>query len=250
MQGTGKKFFLGVLVTSKNEGMVMKEWLDHYLWQGVDHFYFIDNDSSDNTTEILKPYIESGVVSYFWMPAKYAQARNYNALFPECKRDCEWLAVIDMDEYVYARKPDTTIASVLKENPSANCVQLNWRFFGSSGHDKQPDCIRTSFTKAGSKLHPLEKCIIRTSDCSSLHVHKHSIRRPVTLHNPDSLALNHYGIMSWEYFEKTKIPRGDVIHRHHEHTRNRGYFETYDGAYSDVENLELANLVRAANLNK
>jgi hypothetical protein len=34
----------------KNEAAIMREWIEHYLSEGVDHFYFLDDGSSDNFT--------------------------------------------------------------------------------------------------------------------------------------------------------------------------------------------------------
>ena len=38
----------------KNEGMSTAEWAAHYRWQGVLHFYLIDNNSTDNWRGKLK----------------------------------------------------------------------------------------------------------------------------------------------------------------------------------------------------
>lgn len=41
-------YFLTCLAIFKNEAMNLKEWLDHHLWQGVEHFYLINNGSEDD----------------------------------------------------------------------------------------------------------------------------------------------------------------------------------------------------------
>ena len=48
--------FVSVLAIFKNEGMNIKEWIEHYIWQGIEHFYLINNDSTDNYKKILLPY--------------------------------------------------------------------------------------------------------------------------------------------------------------------------------------------------
>lgn len=55
---------VGLLAIIKNEGMVIQEWIEHYIWQGVSHFYIIDNGSTDNTHKVLLPYIQKGIMSY------------------------------------------------------------------------------------------------------------------------------------------------------------------------------------------
>ena len=55
-----------VLSIFKNETMNLKLWLEHYLWQGVGHFYLIDNGSTDNPLSILQEYIDKGIITYFY----------------------------------------------------------------------------------------------------------------------------------------------------------------------------------------
>ena len=56
MSCPGYKYFLCCCMTMKNEGKFLNEWLDHYISEGVEHFYLIDNGSTDNTPEIVKQY--------------------------------------------------------------------------------------------------------------------------------------------------------------------------------------------------
>jgi glycosyltransferase involved in cell wall biosynthesis len=59
-------YYLSVLSIFKNETMNLKLWLEHYLWQGVGHFYLIDNGSTDNPLSILQEYIDKGIITYFY----------------------------------------------------------------------------------------------------------------------------------------------------------------------------------------
>ncbi|MDR0485482.1 MAG: glycosyltransferase family 2 protein, partial [Elusimicrobiota bacterium] len=49
--------YLSVLAIAKNEAPYLKEWIEYHRALGVEKFYIYDNNSSDNTFEILKPYI-------------------------------------------------------------------------------------------------------------------------------------------------------------------------------------------------
>ncbi|WP_083906792.1 glycosyltransferase family 2 protein [Octadecabacter arcticus] len=44
----------------KNESLNIKEWIEHYLWQGIEQIYLIDNGSTDLTLDIIRPWVESG----------------------------------------------------------------------------------------------------------------------------------------------------------------------------------------------
>ena len=44
----------------KNEAMNLKIWIDHYIWQGVNHIYIIDNNSDDGSIKIIEDLINNG----------------------------------------------------------------------------------------------------------------------------------------------------------------------------------------------
>ena len=46
----------------KNESHILKEWIEHYLNQGVDKIFLVDNGSTDSYYSILQPYISTGKV--------------------------------------------------------------------------------------------------------------------------------------------------------------------------------------------
>ena len=43
-----KKYNLSLIAIFKNESHILKEWIEHYINEGVDKFYLIDNGSTDN----------------------------------------------------------------------------------------------------------------------------------------------------------------------------------------------------------
>ena len=47
-------FKLSVGAMFKNESLIIKEWLDHYIYNGVEHFYLVDDNSDDNYLSIIQ----------------------------------------------------------------------------------------------------------------------------------------------------------------------------------------------------
>ena len=94
---------LAVVAILKNEGPYLKEWLDYHLLAGVDHFYLYDNESPDNQAEVVRPYVESGLVDYFPAPGKVMQMATYNNAIKNFKFQCRYMAFIDGDEFVYPK---------------------------------------------------------------------------------------------------------------------------------------------------
>ena len=62
------KYYLSVLACCKDEGDYIQEWVEYYLLQGVEHFYLYNNNGTDNSKELLKPYIDAGLITWIDWP--------------------------------------------------------------------------------------------------------------------------------------------------------------------------------------
>lgn len=136
----------------KNESYIIKEWIDHYLNQGVDKFFLIDNGSTDEYYSILEPYIVAGKVDLVKDAKKHAQAELYNKHFLNKCRRYEWVIVCDLDEFIYGRKYCNSIKDFLsKVHNNFSQVFIPWKMFGSNGFDtmdkQQPSSVISAFTK-------------------------------------------------------------------------------------------------------
>ena len=67
-------FFLVVVGIFKNEADILPEWLEHHLWQGVEHFFLIDNNSTDDWQGAVAPFAKH--VSVRNDPIPYQQERH------------------------------------------------------------------------------------------------------------------------------------------------------------------------------
>lgn len=237
------KYKLTLLTICKNEGMVIDEFIKHYQWQGVEHIYLIDNGSTDNMKEVLDPYIIEGYVSYYYLEEKHKQSYHYNTVYNKIKNDTEWLIICDVDEYIYNRNKNENIATYINEIDSnkISSIELNWKMFGSSDYKTQPiNNIRTSFTWRQKEVNNNIKSIISTKLTTKIIMHSHEYNGGDSIKNPTELALNHYAIMSEEYFKKIKMIRGDANNPAVENIRDMNYFNAYD--HKEQFDDELKNL--------
>ena len=121
----------------KDEGNYIKEWLDFHIMVGIKKFYLYDNGSSDNTYEIIKPYMDSGIVEYTqWLGLKQ-QGPAYVDIIRRHRNDTRWLALIDIDEFLVPMK-HKTVAEFLKTLPNFAQLVVGWVNYGSNGHIAQP----------------------------------------------------------------------------------------------------------------
>lgn len=144
------KYYLSVLATFKNEGHIIEEWLEHHIAHGVEHFYLVNDHSTDNSMTLLQPYIENGIITMFNAPTVNSQFRQVTLYRNSIVRllatnETRWVAIIDLDEFLYAPK-DVDIKNILKENEGLALVGLNWVWFGANSYAKQPGSVIQSFT--------------------------------------------------------------------------------------------------------
>ena len=223
-------YYLSILAQFKNETMNLKLWLDHHLWQGVQHFFLIDNGSTDNPLVILKEYIDKGIVSYFYRPKLASQVENYRNIFAKyIWTQSYWLAVIDLDEFLYG--VDHTLVSKLRTLQHYNLIYCNWFSYGTSGCIKHPTDLRLSNIHRQPEIDSINtKYIVKPLsilDPSQLWIHwilypktntKLEKGNKIRVAN-QLIRLNHYVCQSEEFFQKVKSIRGDATHTKHKWTR-------------------------------
>lgn len=208
-------YYFVVGAVFKNEAHILSEWLEHYIYHGVEKFYLINDNSSDNFMEILQPYIDNGLVTLFNpIEPQYQMRQSFlysRYLLPLIKkREFKWIAIVDLDEFIYSPR-EKDITKILRMNENIGQIMIFWTHFGSNGHIKQPKNVVQSFTKKG--LNPpitQRKNIINTDfPVRWLGIHESHVYGPVWWLG-DNLAINHYRIQSLEFWQNVKMTRGDA----------------------------------------
>jgi hypothetical protein len=263
----------------KNEGHIMDEYINHYIKQGVDHFFFIDNGSNDNYIHTLAKYKN---ITLQKDPHRPFQKDHYNNYCLKKCKNYDWVIVCDLDEFIYARRQFKTIKQYLNSlDDSISQVFIPWKIFGSSGFNttdkKQPDNVVQHFTKrinydkdsdfqgvirVNNAKYSFSKCIVRTKYLKHFNIHSHGTTNKnyigadndKLIHPNESfyqinekilansfLHLNHYAIQSYEWFMRIKATRGDV---NSEYVRGESYFREFDAVSNDICDDELNELNR------
>lgn len=245
---TVPRYYLAVCAIAKNEGPYFKEWIEWHHRQGVEKFYIYDNESTDETKEVLAPYIESGLVDYTYFPGKKQQLAAYDDCFERHRFETRWLAVIDLDEFIVPIK-DKNIPDFLHRMEKFSAVEINWLIYGSSGaKTKEPGNVMDRFKKHSIPEHQLNTHVKSIVDprrvCSMVGCHEaarlfgkaadsHGVplkkcfrdRKP----QQDVIRINHYAVKSYEEFLAKRL-RGRARRTC---LRNLDYFDNYD--LNDIE---------------
>ena len=171
---------LAILAIFRNEAPIMEEWIEHHINEGVDHFYLINNQSTDNYSEILDKY--EGKITLYQHDRVHnintieknmgCQLKSYEKVTPDIKED--WLYTVDMDEFAYVRKPYDNIKDLLiKEGHKFDQIAIKLKQFTSAGLIKQPSSVVDSFTVRWDHSiynYLLGKCIARTKSIERVHI--------------------------------------------------------------------------------
>ena len=90
--------------TMRNEAPYLKEWIEFHLARGVDKFYIADNDSTDDSLNVLDMYVTNGIVEL--VPFQNNdQVKTYNEILKFAKGDrADWLCITDIDVFIFLRE--------------------------------------------------------------------------------------------------------------------------------------------------
>lgn len=237
---TAFQYELAICGIFQNEARFLKEWIEFHRLQGVQHFYLINNLSNDNYFEVLQPYINYGIVELSHCnennPAQWnvIQVCAYNALLSKFQRECKWVAVLDVDEFLFPVEKSNLI-EFLKEYEREDIAALYvfWQCYGSTNVYQVPaNKLMTNLLimKAHEQywLNKWGKSIIRPQKVSGISIHVPNVlpgcfqvtedKQPYfhggTFEQPLSytvsvskVRINHYWTRDEKFFYEVKLPR-------------------------------------------
>lgn len=202
------KHLLSIVAIMKNEAPYLQEWIEYHRIIGVEKFYLYDNESNDNTYEILKPYINRGIVEYISFPGDKQQIPAYTHFINHYKQETHWVAVIDLDEFIVVKHG--TIQKILNHYNNAAQIIVPWVFFGSNGHIKKPNgLVIENYTKRQKKPR-LYKSIINPQLAIKMQCHDHIVAGKTVFPKMDKIMINHYYCKSLQEFQR-RATRGDAL---------------------------------------
>ncbi len=239
----GAKSGLAFVAIVKDEADAIIEWIQFHLAAGVDHFFFYDDGSTDETvTNIRKTLSMDKYTLTPWkqrlkdakspktihnQPLAYAHAvSNYGASY-------RWMGFFDIDEFLFPVDADS-ICEVLDDLKFADTILIPWTMFGRNGHEITPKTIIPNFTERmrdpfASTVSGLMnfKCLVNPSVVTKVYNHGFETNGNQTLYNTagvrftfgqhqnsnfqsnSKLQLNHYYAKSDEQMAQ-KIAKGSI----------------------------------------
>lgn len=155
------KYTLSIGAIFKNEARFFDEWIRYHRMVGVEHFYLYNDKSTDNWEEVLKPYIDEGLVevTYWPIPQRNSlidyQCRAYRDVLKKTVGVTEWIALTDLDEFIVPAQEGTITQCLDNHFKNASAVYINWHNFGTNYITLKPgQLVLSSLTACSELLHP------------------------------------------------------------------------------------------------
>lgn len=127
-----KKHRLAICAVFSNEAKYLNEWIEYHRMIGVDHFYLYSNNSTDRFASVLRPYMDKGIVTLTYWSDQLKEPRDSfiwsvtvqlaayeNAIHWRALKETEWLAILDIDEFLVPvnGRPLTELLEKYKQFP-------------------------------------------------------------------------------------------------------------------------------------
>lgn len=236
---TTQRSLLGISAIARNEAPYLLEWIAHHRLLGVERFFLVDDRSSDGTTEVLAAMESAGLVKcvpFSVPPGEKPQVPAYRLMLRSFRHEVDWMAFIDVDEYMWPMGEEIRMDRFLQRiPPQIGAIALNWAVFGSSGHRHYAAAPTPErFTWHADHRNPINhqfKTVVRTHCASDFtcphnaivdapwtHVHTDLLPKRTLIDSAshsasdaiswEAFRLNHYVIRSWEEFVAKKSKRG------------------------------------------
>lgn len=132
-----------IVACMKDEGPYILEWIAYHRAVGFDNFLIYTNDCSDGTVAILDRLNQLGIVHHrdnnAWSGKSPQQHALDAALDEDVIKQADWIAHIDVDEFVNIRCGNGTLSDLFQRLPDATNIAMTWRLFGHNGVHRLDD---------------------------------------------------------------------------------------------------------------
>jgi hypothetical protein len=130
----------------KNEHNYLKEWLDHHISQGIDHFYLYCNDIHiKNYPYLFTPYYKKYITLIYWTNKKNSksntiQRQAYTDCVQKYSNESTYLMMLDIDEFIININPNKKVIDFINSlnHNDTKALKIQRYNFGSNGHDIKP----------------------------------------------------------------------------------------------------------------
>lgn len=220
-----RPYYLGLCAIAKNETPYLREWVAYHYLIGFERIIVYDNESTVPVGETLADLHALGMVETYTIQGQAMQLVAYNHCLREHGHEFEWLAFLDLDEFLHLKQCNDVRMMLSAYEDFAGLV-LNNRSYSPAGYLGRPaglviDLYREALGYSiyvKSIVRPCHVAMIRTPHHCDYADGRYAVNTdrlpacggyaPVA---SDVAQINHYSMRSQQDYE-AKIRRGDAIY--------------------------------------
>jgi hypothetical protein len=200
----------------RNEAPYLAEWIAFHRLQGAERFWLYDNRSDDDWRSAISA--QADVVQVTPWTITPGQISAYEDCIRRHRREARWIAFLDLDEFLFS-PTGRPVADVLRDFERHAAVAVNWRMYGTNGHEEPPEgLVIENYLLRGTDSHPDNrwvKAIVDPRKTIPVVSGPHSFR--------------HYGVAVGEDHQpapgaKRAPPTADVLRINHYYTRSESEY--------------------------
>ncbi|MBR9649574.1 glycosyltransferase family 2 protein [Thalassovita aquimarina] len=126
------------ILTVRNEGAFLLEWLAHHRAAGFTDFLVFSNDCQDGTDRMLDRLDEMGLITHVRNDGPYGKGGIQFTAYKLAEKHAllakaDWAMTLDVDEFVNIHCGAHTVTDLIEALPQATAITLTWRLFGNAG---------------------------------------------------------------------------------------------------------------------
>lgn len=154
---TGNGSAILAILTVRNEGAYLIDWLAHHRAAGFTDFLVFSNDCEDGTDRMLDRLEAMGWLTQIRNDGPHEKGAQWEALkladHHPAKARADWVLFLDIDEFVNIHVGDRSVPALLATLPEATAIPLTWRLFGNAGIRRYEDRpVAEQFTRAAPAI--------------------------------------------------------------------------------------------------
>jgi len=224
MESSNRKYKVSISTLFKYEIPFLKEWIDHHLSIGVEHFYLYENNylADKNISDILDPYIKKGLITHILWPFpynfynykvkklwpndsySYTQISQINHAIYKFGDESEWILNCDVDEYFYSPRKQNIldVVNTLSQNGDIASIRISGIWFGGTREETarvRKDGVKKTFIYSEERPTANFKCIFNTESVmvASVHNSLSQVKKEINV-SFDLFRFNHYRGLGWK----------------------------------------------------
>lgn len=207
---------IALVTLVKNEQPYMQEWVDFHLTMGFDQIFVVEDFGSKSHSFVENDKCQVIKLEEIMDPNSFSrhsiQRDLANYYVCTLRKDYDWMAYIDADEYIMSYKD---LHEVLEQYNDQVGIAMKWHNYNANGHFHRPEgAILLNYT---------QNCVVNRKDWtfwehkSFGNLHKdpewkdpHRLKQYINVYD---IWVNHYICKSFQDYCYKIYARGDVYHR-------------------------------------